>query len=95
LRFGLDFEKWGTSTGKPSSYDEEATIDKFSRRVLVGRVSITVEVAPCIEALDDAMVRHGTPDNFNTDQGSQFTSAALPVPIHSGYRHEHGGKILA
>jgi transposase InsO family protein len=95
LRFGLDFEKWETSTGKSSSYDEEATIDWFSRRVLVWRVSITLEVAHCIEALDDAMVRHGTPDIFNTDQGSQFSSAALPVLLHSGYRQEHGGKILA
>jgi hypothetical protein len=48
-----------------------------------------------LRQLDDAMVRHGTPDIFNTDQGSQFSSAALPVLLHSGYRQEHGGKILA
>lgn len=51
-----------------------AVVDVASRRVLAHRVSITMEAAFCIEALEEAMVRHGKPEIFNTDQGSQFTS---------------------
>ncbi len=51
-----------------------AVVDWFSRRVLSWRVSITMEAAFCVEALEEALVRHGKPDVFNTDQGSQFTS---------------------
>jgi putative transposase len=52
-------------------------LDWFSRRVLSWRVSITMEAAFCIETLQDALARHGKPDVFNTDQGSQFTGAAF------------------
>src|SRR5215475_523657 len=52
-------------------------LDWFSRRVLSWRVSITMEAAFCIETLEDALARHGKPDIFNTDQGSQFTGAAF------------------
>jgi putative transposase len=55
-----------------------AVVDWFSRRVLAWRLSITMEAEFCIEALDEALARHGRPEIFNTDQGSQFTSA-LPV----------------
>ncbi len=48
-------------------------LDWFSRRVLSWRVSITMEAAFCIEALEEALAKHGKPDIFNTDQGSQFT----------------------
>jgi len=51
-----------------------AVIDWFSRRVLSWRLSITLETAFCIEAVEEALARHGKPDIFNTDQGSQFTS---------------------
>ena len=51
-----------------------AVVDWFSRRVLAWRLSITMEVGFCIEAVDEALTRHGRPDIFNTDQGSQFTS---------------------
>jgi putative transposase len=51
-----------------------AVVDWFSRRVLSWRVSITLEAAFCIEALEEALARHGRPEVFNTDQGSQFTS---------------------
>jgi putative transposase len=51
-----------------------AVVDWFSRRVLAWRLSITMEAAFCIEALNDALARHGKPEIFNTDQGSQFTS---------------------
>ena len=51
-----------------------AVVDWFSRRVLSHRVSITMEAAFCIEALEEALTKYGKPDIFNTDQGSQFTS---------------------
>jgi len=52
-------------------------LDWFSRRVLAWRLSITMEAAFCVEALEEALARHGKPDIFNTDQGSQFTGAAF------------------
>jgi putative transposase len=52
-------------------------LDWFSRRVLSWRLSITMEASFCVEALEDALARHGTPDIFNTDQGSQFTGQAF------------------
>jgi putative transposase len=51
-----------------------AVIDWFSRKVLAWRLSITLDAAFCIEAVEEALSRHGTPEIFNTDQGSQFTS---------------------
>jgi putative transposase len=51
-----------------------AVVDVASRRVLAHRVSITMEAAFCVEALEEAFAKHGKPDIFNTDQGSQFTS---------------------
>jgi len=54
-----------------------AVVDWFSRRVLAWRLSITMEAAFCIEAVDEALAKYGRPDIFNTDQGSQFTSAAF------------------
>jgi len=50
-----------------------AVVDWYSRRVLAWRLSITMEAAFCVEALEEALARHGKPDVFNTDQGSQFT----------------------
>ena len=54
-----------------------AVMDWFSRRVLAWRLSITMEVDFCLDAVDEALARHGRPEIFNTDQGSQFTSAAF------------------
>src|ERR1039457_6075993 len=54
-----------------------AVMDWFSRRVLSWRLSITMETDFCVEALTEAMERHGQPEIFNTDQGVQFTSAAF------------------
>jgi len=45
--------------------------------VLSGRLSITLEVDFCIEAVEEALARHGKPDMCNTDQGSQVTSTAF------------------
>jgi len=51
-----------------------AIVDWFSRRVLAWRLSNTLDTTFCIEALDEALRRWGTPDIFNTDQGAQFTA---------------------
>jgi len=51
-----------------------AVVDVASRRVLAHRVSITMEAEFCIEAVKEALAKHGNPKIFNSDQGSQFTS---------------------
>ena len=58
-----------------------AVVDWFTRRVLSHRVSITMEADFCIEALEEALVKHGRPEIFNTDQGSQFTSEAFTAKL--------------
>jgi putative transposase len=52
-------------------------LDWASRRVLSWRVSITMEAGFCVDTLQDALQKHGKPEIFNTDQGSQFTGAAF------------------
>jgi putative transposase len=54
-----------------------AVMNWFSRRVLAWRVSITMEVDFYLDAVEEALARFGRPGIFNTDQGSQFTSAAF------------------
>ena len=54
-----------------------AVIDWASRAVLAWRLSNTMDVSFCVSALEEAMARFGRPEIFNTDQGSQFTSAAF------------------
>jgi len=51
-----------------------AIMDWYSRRVLSWRVSTTMDTDFCVEALEEAIENYGTPEIFNTDQGSQFTS---------------------
>ena len=54
-----------------------AVVDWFSRKVLAWRISITLDTAFCLEAVEEALARYGKPEMFNTDQGSQFTSFAF------------------
>jgi putative transposase len=54
-----------------------AIMDWASRAVLAWRLSNTMDTSFCIAALQEALVRFGRPDIFNTDQGSQFTSTAF------------------
>lgn len=51
-----------------------AIMDWTSRKVLAWRLSNTLDASFCVEALEEALARYGTPEIFNTDQGSQFTS---------------------
>ena len=65
-----------------------AVLDWYSRKVLSWRVSITMDVHFCIEALEEAINVHGIPEIVNTDQGSQFTSQAF-----IGLLTKHGTRI--
>lgn len=49
-------------------------MDWHSRKILSWRLSNTMDTAFCLEVLEEALARHGPPDIFNSDQGSQFTS---------------------
>jgi putative transposase len=70
-----------------------AVMDWASRRVLAWRLSNTLDVAFCVAALEDALARFGTPDIFNTDQGSQFTSLAFTGRLQAaGIRISMDGK---
>lgn len=65
-----------------------AIIDWCTRRVLAWRLSNTMTTDFCMEALQEALNHHGTPEIFNTDQGSQFTSESF-----TGLLHENGIRI--
>jgi len=52
-----------------------AVIDWYSRKVLAWRLSNTMDSIFCVDCLQEALQNHGTPEIFNSDQGSQFTSA--------------------
>ena len=65
-----------------------AIMDRHSRKVLSWRLSNTMDTGFCIEALEEAIARYGTPEIFNTDQGSQFTSVDF-----TGVLQENGTKI--
>jgi putative transposase len=54
-----------------------AIMDWLSRKVLSWRLSNTLDTDFCVSALEEALAKHGKPDIFNTDQGSQFTSFAF------------------
>jgi putative transposase len=54
-----------------------AVMDWHSRKILSWRVSNTLDSDFCIQALQEALERYGTPEIFNTDQGAQFTSIAF------------------
>lgn len=70
-----------------------AVMDWFSRRVLAWRMSITMETTFCVEALQEALDRHGPPKIFNTDQGVQFTSSDFLAELETrGVRISMDGK---
>ena len=54
-----------------------AVLDWATRRVLAWRLSNTLTPDPCVEALQEAILKYGAPEIMNTDQGSQFTSSAF------------------
>jgi putative transposase len=58
-----------------------AIMDWYSRRVLSWRLSNTMDSSFCVDALEEALKRFGTPEIFNTDQGAQFTADAFTRPL--------------
>jgi putative transposase len=70
-----------------------AIMDWHSRRVLSWRLSNTLDASFCIEALQEALSRFGRPEIFNSDQGSQFTSADFTaVLLAAGVKISMDGK---
>ncbi len=70
-----------------------AVMDWNSRKVLAWRLSNTMEAAFCVEAVEDALGRHGAPEIFNTDQGAQFTSEEFTGVLgQAGVRISMDGK---
>jgi putative transposase len=65
-----------------------AIIDWYSRKVLSWRLSNTMDAGFCVDCLEEAIKAYGTPEIFNSDQGSQFTSDAF-----TGGLIEHGVTI--
>ena len=65
-----------------------AIMDWASRRVMAWRLSNTLDASFCTEALEEAIMKYGSPDIFNSDQGSQFTSEAF-----TGILNTHGIRI--
>jgi len=65
-----------------------AIMDWHSRKVLSWRLSNTMDVHFCLEAMDEAVTRFGAPEIFNSDQGAQFTAEAF-----TGALKGHGIRI--
>ncbi len=63
-------------------------MDWHTRKVLSWRTSNTLDTDFCVYALEEALLKHGAPQIFNTDQGCQFTSAAF-----TGVLKAHGVQI--
>ena len=62
-----------------------AIIDWYSRKVLAWRLSNTLDAGFCVDCLEEAIKNYGLPEIFNSDQGSQFTSASFTgVLIENG-----------
>lgn len=60
-----------------------AIIDLHSRKVMAWRLSNTLDTTFCLEALEEAIHRHGRPEIFNTDQGCQFTSDTFTTALQA------------
>jgi putative transposase len=70
-----------------------AILDLYSRKVLAWRTSNTLASDFCIEALQEALRRFGSPEIFNIDQGSQFTAEAFTEVLkHNAIRISMDGK---
>lgn len=70
-----------------------AIMDWASRKVLAWRLSNTLDTDFCVDALEQALRRYGTPEIFNTDQGAQFTSDLFTQVLNdAGVRISMDGK---
>ena len=70
-----------------------AVMDWATRKVLAWRLSNTMDVAFCVAAVEEALARFGSPEIFNTDQGSQFTSPRFTdMPMDATVRISMDGR---
>jgi putative transposase len=70
-----------------------AVMDWYSRKVLSWKLSNTLPSEFCVAALEEALGKYGTPEIFNTDQGSQFTSLDFTRTLNeAGVRISMDGK---
>ena len=58
-----------------------AVVDVASRKVFTHKVAITLEACHAVEILREAIAKFGTPEIFNTDQGSQFTATEFTTVV--------------
>jgi putative transposase len=72
-----------------------AVMDWASRAVLAWRLSNTMDVSFCLDALQEALARFGRPEIFNIDQGSQFTSAAFTGASSAKSTSARGPPVVA
>lgn len=74
----VDVTSLATVQGALHSIVDEMShvMDWATRKVLSWRLSNTMHASFCVEALDEAIAKHGAPEIMNTDQGSQFTGAS-------------------
>lgn len=90
-------QAWGTDITYTSVDGQRAYVvsikDICSRKVLAWRVSNTMDVSFCLEALETALERYGQPEIFHSDQGSQFTSKSFQTALEErGISISHCGK---
>ena len=70
-----------------------AILDLYSRKVLAFRVSNTLATDFCVEAMQETLCLYGSPEIFNTDQGSQFTDEDFTAVLaHQSVRISMDGK---
>ncbi|MBP7016927.1 MAG: transposase family protein, partial [Smithella sp.] len=60
-----------------------AIMDWSSRYVLAWRLSNTLDISFCVDAVEEAIAHYGCPEIFNTDQGSQFTAEVFTDTLQS------------
>ena len=73
-----------------------AVLDWATRQVLAWRLSNSLPADPCVDAQEKAIMKYSRPEIMNTEQGSQFTSAAFIARPASGEKHsgQHGWQGL-
>ena len=60
-----------------------AVMDWFARRILAWRLSNMMEASFCVDVVEEALAKYGSPQIFNTDQGSQFTGTQFTALLSS------------
>ena len=70
-------------------------LDIYSRKILSSVISNTLDASFCVEAYNEALRLHGSPQIINTDEGSQYLAGAFVAAVTaSGARLSTAGKGL-